>query len=179
MLTLYGLNTATYKIALARCIWKFAESGITDVSMETLAKTFFDLYNERLENGMPQINHETRLTVMERTVIRYKGGVIDYDEAVSFTKDNAFNDVIPRFHNLDRLKLDHRFYHQTESGIVLTDDAFKLVEDSESPALLEELSARWSLLESAFAAKRENAKLINASNGSISCGAMSGPTLRT
>ena len=161
MLTLYGLNTATYKIALGRCLWMFAESGMTNVSMETLAKTFFDLYNDRLENGMPQINHETRLTVMERTVMRYKGKAIDYDEAVAFTKDNAFNDVIPRFHNLDRLQLDHRFYHQTDSGIVLTDSVFKLVESPESAALLDELSARWSLLESAFAIKRENAKLIN------------------
>ena len=33
MLTLYGLNTATYKIALGRCLWTFAESGMTEVSM--------------------------------------------------------------------------------------------------------------------------------------------------
>ena len=80
---------------------------------------------------------------------------------MTFTKNNAFNDVIPRFHNIDRQPLDHRFYHQTDSGIVLTDSSFKLTEDPEIDLLLNELLARWSLLESAFAIKRENEKLIN------------------
>lgn len=29
--------------------------------MDMLAKEFFDLYNTRLENVMPQLSHETRL----------------------------------------------------------------------------------------------------------------------
>lgn len=126
-----------------------------------LAKEFFDLYNKRLENGMPQLAHETRLTVMEKVVARYKGGAIGYDEAIRFVRDNAFGDVVPRFHNLDRLALDNRFYEVTDSGIVLTDSVFKVFEDSDRESLKQELDARWSLLESAFAMKRENAKLIN------------------
>ena len=124
MLTLYGLNTATYKIALGKCLCNFTEQDKTNVTMDMLAKEFFDLYNARLDNGMPQLDHETRLTVMERVVARYKGGAIRYDEAVAYVRDNVFNDVVPRFHNLDRKPLDHKFYEVTDTGIVLTDSVF-------------------------------------------------------
>lgn len=161
MLTLYGLNTATYKIALGQCLCNFTEADKTRVTMEMLAKEFFDLYNKRLENGMPQLSHETRLTVMEKVVAKYKGGVIGYDEAIDFVKNNAFGDVVPRFHNLDRVDIGHKFYEITDSGIILTDSVFKVFEGAEKENLKQELDARWSLLESAFAMKRENAQLIN------------------
>ena len=161
MLTLYGLNTATYKIALGRCLCNFAEEDKTHITMEMLAKEFFDLYNARLENGMPQLAHETRFTIMEKIVARYKGGGVSYDEAIEYVKNNAFGDVIPRFHNLDRIKLEDRFYHITDSGIILTDSVFEVFEGADKEVLKQELDARWSLLESAFAMKRENAELIN------------------
>ncbi len=160
-LTLYGLNTATYKIALGKCLCNFTEMGKSDISMEMLAKEFFDLYNARLENGMPQLDHETRLTKMEQIVMRYKGGVVGYDEAIKYVRDNAFGDVVPRFHNLDRMPIEHKFYETTDSGIVLTDSVFKVFEGDDKESLIQELDARWSLLESAFAMRRENAQLIN------------------
>lgn len=161
MLTLYGLNTATYKIALGECLYNFVNDNKSDISMDMLAKEFFDLYNARLDKGMPQLDHQTRLTVMERIVTKYKGGVVDYGEAIAYVRDNAFKDVVPRFHTLDRLPIDHKFYDITDSGIVITDSTFKVFEGKDKLALKEELDARWSLLESAFAMKRVNAKLIN------------------
>lgn len=161
MLILYGLNTATYKIALGQCLYNFTENQKTNVSMDMLSKEFFDLYNRRLENGMPQLSHETRLTVMEKVVARYKGGTIGYDEAIDYVKNNAFGDVVPRFHNLDKMELNHNFYEITDSGIILTDSVFKVFEGDDKIELKRELDARWSLLESAFEMKRKNAKLIN------------------
>lgn len=161
MLTLYGRNTATYKIALGQCLCNFTEADETNITMERLAREFFDLYNARLDNGMPQLDHETRLTVMERVVARYKGGVIGYDEAIDYVAKNAFSDVVPRFHNLDRMPLDHHFYEMTDSGIVLTDSVFRVFDGADKETLKQELDARWSLLESAFAIRRENAQLIN------------------
>ena len=161
MLTLYGLNTATYKIALGQCLCNFTEQDKSNITMDMLAKEFFDLYCARLENGMPQLDHETRLTVMEKVVARYKGGAITYEEAVEYTKNNAFNDVVPRFHNFDRISMGQRFYEITDSGIILTDSVFNVFEGPEKEALKQELDARWSLLESAFSIRRDNAKLIN------------------
>lgn len=161
MITLYGLNTATYKIALAQCLCNFTEADKTHIIMDMLAKEFFDIYNNRLNNGMPQLSNEMRLTVMEKIVARYKEGVVNYAEAIEYVKNNAFSDVIPRFHNLYRMKINKKFYEITQFGIVLTDSIFKVFESSEHEILKQELDARWSLLESAFVIKQKNAKLIN------------------
>ncbi len=161
LLTLYGLNTATYKIALAECLYDFTENGETHISMERLSQEFFDLYNERLKNNMPQLSHSSRTTVMERAVMKYGSGKISYEEAIDYTKNNAFKDVLPRFHNLDRMDVKHKFYEQTDNGIIVTDSTFKVFNEKDKKDLKQELDSRWSLLESAFAMKRENAKLIN------------------
>lgn len=161
MLTLYGLNTATYKIALSQCLCNFTEADKTYVTMDMLAKEFFDLYNKRLENGMPQLSHETRLTKMETIVFKYKSGVVGYEDAIEYVKNNAFGDVLPRFHNLNHMKFKYKFYEIEDSGIVLTDAIFKVFESPEYKNLKYELDARWSLLEAAFVMKRKNAKLIN------------------
>ena len=161
VITLYGLNTSTYKIALAETLNSLVRQGITNASYEILAQEFFKLYNKRLDNGMPQLNHDTRYTKMEQIVTRFKGGAVDYDEAIAYVKINAFDNVIPRFHNLNQIDLPRKFYEITKGGIVLTDSVFNVFNDNESEALHKELEARWSLLESAFAMKRENAQLIN------------------
>ena len=161
LLILYGLNTATYKIALGQCLCNFTKSAKTTIPMEMLAKEFFDLYCARLTNNLPQINNPRRLTVMEQVVAKYKTGQIEYAEAVTYVKNHAFRDVIPRFHTLDRRPIDQKFYEATSKGLVLTDNLFTVFADSEKICLQEELQARWSLLESAFAMKREKATLIN------------------
>lgn len=161
MLTLYGLNTSTYKIALAECLNEFVNQNITDVSMETLSKSFFDIYQKRIKNNMPQLNHETRTTKMEQIVTRYNAGLVDYNEAIDFVRQNAFVDVIPRFHVLNKTEIKNKFYERTENGIILTDNVFNVFDDDEKESLKRELDARWSLLESAFEMKRKNAMLIN------------------
>ena len=163
LLTLYGLNTSTYKIALAQCLVNFSERNVDTVSMGELSKEFFDLYLNRLKNGknLPQLNHETRLTIMEHAVMKYNNGVLNYGEAVNYVQDNAFNDVLPRFHNIDRKPVEHKFYEKTKTGIILSDSVFKVFQSDDKKELQQELNARWSLLESAFSIKRENAKLIN------------------
>lgn len=160
MLTLYGLNTATYKIALAECLYNFTQKSQTNISMEMLAKEFFDLYNNRLSNRMPQLSHPTRMTVMERAVTFFESNIMDYDETIDYVKNHAFSDVLPRFHNLFGQNLGQEFYEITDSGIILTDSTFKVFDDDKLD-LKNELDARWSLLESSFAMKRENAELIN------------------
>ena len=126
-----------------------------------LAEAFFALYHDRLKKGMPQLNHGTRLTVMERINAKYDAGLISYDEAIEQVKNNAFNDVVPRFHKLGTLDTDGTFYEITDSGIILTDSVFEVFDGDDKLDLKHELDARWALLESAFAMKRENAQLIN------------------
>lgn len=161
LLILYGVNASTYKMALAQCLYQLTQQGKTDVSIHELAKLFFDTYEKRLKNGMPQLNNECRSTKMEQIVTRYDAGAVDYDSAITFTEQNAFGDVIPRFHVLNNRLIENRFFDTTNEGIVLTDSVYNVFDDNEHEDLLRELDARWSLLESSYAIKQQNAKLIN------------------
>jgi hypothetical protein len=66
-LILYGLNQATYKIALGKTLLSLAEQGQTTVAWERLSKEFFRQYRQRLaeEDPMPQQATPARQMVME------------------------------------------------------------------------------------------------------------------
>ena len=99
---LYGLNTATYKIALGKALISLTEGDQTNISMHELAVKFFDLYQDRIKKEMPQLNQPNRLTVMERIIKEYDMQNISYPEAIDRVASEAFNDVIPRFHIVDK-----------------------------------------------------------------------------
>ena len=96
-IVLYGLNTATYKIALAKCLHRAVTNGSTEVSHEDLAQLFLDEYVERGSHGRPQLAHPSRITVMERIVSKLDQDLIDRDRAVQEVANQAFDDVIPAF----------------------------------------------------------------------------------
>lgn len=160
-IVLYGLNTATYKIALARALVGFVEVGRTSVPMATLAESFLDLYQERLTQNKPQLLLAGRQTVMERVVGLLRAGRIERGGAIDRVAREAFGDVLPRFHTVWDQAVPVRFYEQTDSGLVITDDAFRVLAQGDRPALLAELDGRWSLLEGAFQMRRDDSALVN------------------
>jgi hypothetical protein len=161
-IVLYGLNTATYKIALGHALGQLARRGRDHVSMPELAEVFFDLYVARLESGArPQLSHPNRLTVMERVVALHRAGRIDRGEAIARVAREAFGDVLPRFHTVGDAPVPVRFYDATPKGLTLTDAAFELLVAPEAAMLGAELSARWDLLEAAFEMKRQAGQLAN------------------
>jgi len=154
---LFGLNTATYKIALAQCLIQFVSREKTSVSMQELAEAFFDLYTSRLQNGKPQLLLPHRQTVMERIIALHTLGRLDRMEAIESVEREAFGDVLPRFHTLNNMSLPVSFYEHTVSGLVLTNDIFEIFTQKERIDLIQELDAKWNLLEAAFQIKRNNA----------------------
>lgn len=161
-IVLYGLNTATYKIALGRTLEHLAWAGRDRVTMPELAEVFFDLYAERLREGnRPQLSHPNRLTVMERVVALHESDKIDREEAIARVAADAFGDVIPRFHTVGDTAVPVRFYDATSDGLVLTDAPFQLFAQPDADALGTELGARWDLLEAAFEMKRAGGQLAN------------------
>lgn len=158
---LFGLNTATYKVALGHALHALVKQGKTTATMHELATVFFDLYNQRLDNGMPQLVNTDRLTVMERVVGRFKGGAIDRTEAIATVEREAFDDVIPRFHVVNNQPLPVKFYETTGSGLVLTDAVHGVLGGLDGAILLDELGARWGLIEAAFAMRRGDVRLVN------------------
>ncbi|CAN5495916.1 hypothetical protein BH23CHL2_BH23CHL2_06370 [soil metagenome] len=158
---LYGLNTATYKIALGHVLAQFVADSKTHVTREELAEAFFDLYVDRLRVPKPQILIPNRLTVMERTVQRHNLGQLTREQAIVHVAREAFGDVLPRFHTVNNEPIPVHFYEQVSSGLVLTDDAFRVLGGPARTALLDELNSRWDLLEAAFEMQRGDSQLIN------------------
>jgi hypothetical protein len=162
-LVLYGLNQATYKIALGKTLLDLGKQGITRVSWDQLSAAFLTHYSQRLSgaNPMPQQATPHRRTRMEQIVASMQFGM-SYEAAVTEVGQTAFGDVIPRFHNLGKFDdLQGQFY-RVEFGkhLDLTDGLLRLAE-SDRGDLMAELDARWSLLEGAFAIGAENFELAN------------------
>ena len=97
-LVLYGLNTATYKIALAKTLLELAQSQQTEVAWSELSTRFFDQYRMRLEanGGMPQSGLAGRRTKMERIVAEFRTGQASEANAIARVGNEAFSYVIPR-----------------------------------------------------------------------------------
>lgn len=152
-IVLYGLNQATYKIALGKTILELASLGKESIDWHQLSKYYLDNYINRLkENALPQQNNPSRKTKMERIIESLNKGIIDYSKAISLVEKEAFHDVIPRFQTIgtDKEIVGEKFYHfDFGRKLYLHDSTFKIVENSKAE-LIEELDARWSLLEGAF-----------------------------
>ena len=83
-LVLYGLNTATYKIALAKTLLELAQSPQTAIQWSDLSKRFFNQYRSRLEanGGLPQSGLAGRRTKMERIVFEDDVGTDSLKQAL-------------------------------------------------------------------------------------------------
>jgi 5-methylcytosine-specific restriction endonuclease McrA len=160
---LYGLNTATYKLALAEALFLAQSRGETTLSYGQLGRLFYELYRERVQAGRPQLVTPGRETVVERVLRGIASGKYAEDEAVAMLARDAFGDVVPRFHTVGKAPIPVRFFEATPSGLVLTDALFRLWSDAVQPdALRAETVARWDLLEGAFTVYRtRDTRLVN------------------
>ncbi len=159
---LLGKNTATYKLALAKCLFEFVEQDKTHVSMDELSKTFFDLYRRRLISNKPQLNHEYRLTVMENVIAKFNLGIITESKAIEEVKLNAFNDVLARFHTIDNQPVTTNFYFfDFQKGLTITDEASDVLSSDNKMDLISYIDSRWDLLEAAFEIKKTQSILAN------------------
>ena len=101
-LILYGLNQATYKIALGKVLLDLASRGDTFVAWDTLAAQFLDQYRTRLDSAerMPQQANPARLTEMERIVFDLSNNSLPDGDAVAQVAQRGFTHVAHRFHKL-------------------------------------------------------------------------------
>ena len=129
-LILYGLNQATYKIALGKTLFKLCDQGYTDVPWDVLSKEFLQQYINRLTAGeaMPQQSIPARRTRMEQIVSAIKSDKLSVDGAISEVGETAFGDVIHRFHNLGRDESFQGMFYRFDFGksLTLTDELQKL-----------------------------------------------------
>ena len=152
-ITLFGLNAATYKPALASCLLKAAKNGNTKYGWDELSSDFLEIYSKRLNSGqMPQQSTVGRQTKLERIIKQIEVGKITRTEAIDFIAKEGFVDVVPRFHTIgnDARIAANRFYDVDFGKSINIKDALFDIVESNFDDLLQEAKARWSLLEGAF-----------------------------
>ena len=152
-IVLYGLNAATYKMALVKCLLEFAQTGQNQVQWEELATSFYDEYRLRISNNSaPQQATPGRLTVLERIVNEEAQGRINRTQAIEQVGSRGFNDVIPRFQTIGKdANIARGVFYEFDFGrtLNLKDNLLKLGESS-FKELNNEVEARWCLLEGSF-----------------------------
>ena len=163
-IVLYGRNTATYKMALAKVLLNSSKEGLSTLSWDELSRRFLEEYLSRLSGGspMPQLETEGRLTVMERVVSKHQEGLLTLDQAIHCVGKDAFNDVIRRFHNVSNAgDISNEMFYTFDFGKTLTIKESVNSFEGGSLSQIEEVEARWSLLEGAFLQKRGNYQLTS------------------
>jgi hypothetical protein len=161
---LYGLNSATYKMALAKSLIGFARDLKTTIPWDELSKSFLEQYQIRLgQKFMPQQSNPTRLTVMERVVKDLRNGVLSETQALDKVGTVGLDNVIPRFQTIgtdsDIVK-DHFYEFDFGKKLVLKDTILSFSK-AQIDQLEDELTARWSLLEGAFSINQTDYHLAN------------------
>lgn len=163
-IVLYGLNQATYKIALGKSLLELASQGKDTVEWEELSRIYLEKYMDRLKtSNMPQQSNPSRVTKMERIVDMLNHNKINYSQAIDKVSNEAFNDVIPRFQTIgsDKEMVGSRFYHYDFGKRLYLKDATFSIQENSMDELTCELDARWSLLEGAFSIAHEKWELAN------------------
>ena len=130
---LYGPNNATYKIALGKTLLELAGRDVTHVAWNVLSEEFLRQYKNRLDNAvMPQQTNPSRQTVMERIINQLNNGQLSWNGTIEKVGTDAFNDVIPRFHNIVRdgeFAKDKFYEFQANNQIIIKDSVFDILQD--------------------------------------------------
>jgi len=152
-LILYGKTQSTYKMALGKCLIRFASDNVNIVDMDELASYFLNLYRERCESGKPQLAILGRTTFVEQEIhaMKYQGK--PESKALEVVKKDCLNNmVLKKFNNLYNRPLEKPFYSVSNDGrsVILNDNLLNLFSDSKNTDLSSEVESRWDLLEFAF-----------------------------
>lgn len=163
-LILFGLNTATYKMAFANCLLEFNRRNQTTVHWDDLSAMFLNQYIIKLrDNPLPQQSNPSRLTFMERVVNELNAGRLSQGNAIDRVSERGLRDVVRRFQTIGQYRdlVGQRFFTFDYGKSLSLKDNLMRFEEAQVQELEEESAARWNLLEGAFAINQQNFELSN------------------
>ena len=148
---LYGRNVASYKFALGKALIDLNKNPNDLIKLEDLAKPFANHLCDHLKENEKQITSSNSkfLNTLKKSI----NGEIKVEERNHITKKLGFVNVIDAFHEVNGKTIPKRFFideRKENSGIRLTDHFYKLFELQESENFLNEVEARWRLVETAW-----------------------------
>ncbi|MET8101534.1 HNH endonuclease [Streptomyces sp. NPDC005236] len=159
---LMGANSRTYKFALGQALLEFGRDGRESVSVAEFAAAY-GLGLVRHLAGDPQAPHAQErgekdfLTVAEQESAATLESGRPTERLLAAAVHSMPMMVMQRFHNLrGDTAVPHTFYKLDGRGsrrmVRLTPDLLRLAQSEHAAGLSAELEARWSIVESSFAA---------------------------
>lgn len=149
---LFGRNVASYKLALANALLDLADQDKTKITAEELAVPFSEYICEHLKNSDKQgTSGSSQFLDACRQFNQQK---IAQDTLISTTAKLGFNNVLDAFHIVNGEAIVEPFFvkqgQSNSSGIILTDNVYRLKELKFERNLNAEVEARWRLIETAW-----------------------------
>lgn len=159
---LMGANSRTYKFALGEALLEAAAAGREDIPLRDLAKPYAMSLVRHLAQA-PQASLNTKvgdtdfLAVAQREAEESARLGSPTEELLALAMKSMQQMVMQKFHNLrGGVELPHRFYELTGSSrqrvVKLTDHLREVALSQQATTLQSELAARWSIVETSFAA---------------------------
>ncbi|MEV4183143.1 hypothetical protein AB0J28_17095 [Streptosporangium canum] len=160
---LMGANTRTYKFALGTALLDVAAEGRSEILLRDLAVPYAMGLVRRLGQA-PQASSNVKigeldfLSVAEREAAESLSLGHPTEELLTAAIQSMPRMVMKKFHNLrsEGVEVPHRFYEVTGSSreqvVRLSEHLRDLARPEQAASLLGELSARWSIVETSFAA---------------------------
>jgi hypothetical protein len=147
---LYGRNTASYKFALASTLLELNPKSGQLVKLEDLAPVYARQIARHLQEAPKQIT--TKNGKFIKACLSYNHDQ-DLNKLVDVTVDHGFVNVIDAFHVVGASPVMHSFYQderKLNNGIRITDEFSLLAQGFQSSNLMQEVGARWRLVETAW-----------------------------
>jgi 5-methylcytosine-specific restriction endonuclease McrA len=148
---LFGRNSASYKFALAHALLGLGVRGNDVVTLEELAIPFAKHVCRHLAQS-PRQGVNTSSKFLE-TCKKHLAGDLNEQTLLDSAIRLGFVNVIDAFHNLGGTEDHTRFFvdeRQTHRGIRVTDEFQQIASSTSSIDLLQEVEARWRLVETAW-----------------------------
>ncbi|PRX52615.1 HNH endonuclease [Nonomuraea fuscirosea] len=161
-IVLYGVNSATYKFAFGATLLEIAATGRNHVTLEDLAPQYAELLCRALQR-QPRQGTAVRSKFLD-ACRAFNAGELDRDTLHRRTAQLGFNNVIDAFPQLGGQQAPVRYYedqrkHSATPGLVLRDELLELASSVHAQDLDAETTARWRLVETAWATGISNAVL--------------------
>ena len=146
-----GKNAASYKFALAKCLLDYPVNKDSAIRLEDLSRPFSESLCSHLRLSDKQGTSPSS-TLLD-SLRKYNQGEISEEERIKVTTELGFVNVIDAFHIVSRLETPIRFFvdeRQSKNQIRLTDDFYRMRESIQYHNLIDEVEARWRLVETAW-----------------------------
>ena len=149
---MFGMNSASYKFALAKALLNLSKNDSDFITLEELAAPFSEEIVTHLKSGYKQTT--SRSSKFLEACRSFANGDSTQTQLIDETVRRGFVNVIDAFHIVNSDEIPQRFFVDERTGprkgIRITDNFRKLTQSECKESLKPETEARWRLVETAW-----------------------------